>query len=137
MRQLGFDGYALDYIDCPDGLLWFLQKDANMHRTAIALNVNAVDVNRAMDAISNPATGGFGSFIVGKVMNNVSRSAYGKRLATNQTKDVRAAQNLGAHQGMTFQHEHIYILTLVSQLTKIRSGSLTGRSQMHGGISSN
>lgn len=33
MKQLGFDGYALDYVSCPDGMLWFLQKELNMHRT--------------------------------------------------------------------------------------------------------
>lgn len=97
MQQLGFDGYALDYINCPDGLLWFLQKDANMHRTAIALNPSAVDTNRAMEAIST--RGGGGGFIVGKVMNQVSRSAYGQRLATNQTRDIGAAKVLAGYHG--------------------------------------
>jgi len=33
MQQYGFDGYALDYIDCPEGIKYFLMKDLNLHRT--------------------------------------------------------------------------------------------------------
>lgn len=32
MRRLGFDGYALDYVECPEGLKWFLKKECNFHR---------------------------------------------------------------------------------------------------------
>jgi len=31
MRQLGFDGYALDYVECPKRLKWFLKKVYNLH----------------------------------------------------------------------------------------------------------
>lgn len=100
MQQLGFDGYALDYISCPDGMLWFLQKEINLHRTAIALNQGSVDTNRAMDAVSNPARGGGANFIVGKVFNMVSRSAYGQRLASNQTRDIGNAKTFAKHNGV-------------------------------------
>jgi hypothetical protein len=33
MTQLGFDGYALDYVDCPQGMRWYLQRELNFHRT--------------------------------------------------------------------------------------------------------
>lgn len=33
MRSLGFDAYAIDKIDCADGLLWYLKREVNMHRT--------------------------------------------------------------------------------------------------------
>jgi hypothetical protein len=29
----GFDGYALEYVDCAEGLKWFLKRELNMHRT--------------------------------------------------------------------------------------------------------
>lgn len=33
LRALGFDGYAIDFINCPEGLKWFLCSDARLHRT--------------------------------------------------------------------------------------------------------
>jgi hypothetical protein len=33
MEQLGFQGYAVEYVDCPEGLMWFLKRDLNLHRT--------------------------------------------------------------------------------------------------------
>lgn len=32
MEKLGFDGYALDYVDYPAGMKWFLMRDINLHR---------------------------------------------------------------------------------------------------------
>lgn len=32
LQSLGFDGYALQYVSCPEGLKWFL-KNINLHRT--------------------------------------------------------------------------------------------------------
>jgi structural maintenance of chromosomes protein 5 len=33
MRELGFDGCALDFIQCPEGLKYFLQLELQLHRT--------------------------------------------------------------------------------------------------------
>lgn len=33
MKQLGFDGYAIQFVAAPQGMMWYLQKDLNMHRT--------------------------------------------------------------------------------------------------------
>lgn len=33
LKERGFDGYALDFVECADGLRWFLQRELNMHRT--------------------------------------------------------------------------------------------------------
>jgi structural maintenance of chromosomes protein 5 len=44
MNELGFDGYALNYVDCPDGLLWFLKKDVNLHRTVCPTAVRFMPV---------------------------------------------------------------------------------------------
>lgn len=32
MHELGFDGYAIDYVSCPEGLKWFLTTNMNLHR---------------------------------------------------------------------------------------------------------
>jgi hypothetical protein len=33
MQQYGFDGYALNYVDCPEGIKYFLMKEINLHRS--------------------------------------------------------------------------------------------------------
>lgn len=38
LQALGFDGYALDFVDCPEGLKWFLQSDVRLHR-AVSLPI--------------------------------------------------------------------------------------------------
>ncbi|TFK43988.1 P-loop containing nucleoside triphosphate hydrolase protein [Crucibulum laeve] len=96
MQALGFDGYALDYVEYPAGMRYFLTRDVMMHRTAIALNPNKIDVNKAMQAVSradNGKTGG-ATFISGTTLNTVNRSRYGKRAVANMTKDVPPARNL-------------------------------------------
>ncbi|KAJ8594009.1 hypothetical protein M405DRAFT_543679 [Rhizopogon salebrosus TDB-379] len=92
LKQLGFDDYAINKIECPDGLLWFLQREVNLHRTAIGLDGSKVNVNAAMEAVSRE--GGGAKFVAGTVMNQVSRSRYGKRGTTNMTRDIRQARNL-------------------------------------------
>ncbi|KAI0722552.1 hypothetical protein C8Q76DRAFT_614426, partial [Earliella scabrosa] len=91
LRALGFDGYAIDFIDCPEGLKWFLCSDARLHRTAIALKPQSVDPNKAMEMA---ARAGGASYIVGRVMNQVTRSRYGKRLPQNSTREIQGARSL-------------------------------------------
>jgi len=97
MRELGFDGYAMDYIQCPEGLKWFLTNSMNLHRVAISLNGNGVDADRAMGMVSRigpRGEGGGASYVIGRVYNTVTRSRYGKRLPQNSTRDVLRARNL-------------------------------------------
>ncbi|KIP10370.1 hypothetical protein PHLGIDRAFT_101267 [Phlebiopsis gigantea 11061_1 CR5-6] len=89
--QLGFDGYALDYVTYPEGMKFFLQSTLNLHRTAIALDPRKVDSARAMETLSKD---GSISYIVGNVLNQVRRSRYGKRLAQNSTREIGKARNL-------------------------------------------
>ncbi|KAL7282760.1 hypothetical protein ACG7TL_004235 [Trametes sanguinea] len=93
LQQLGFDGYAIDFIDCPEGLKWFLCSDVRLHRTAIAINPNAVDPNRAMDMA---ARAGGATYVLGRVINQVTRSRYGKRLPQNTTRELQNAKLLTA-----------------------------------------
>ena len=32
MATLGFDGSAIDYVDCPEALRWFLEKAVKLNR---------------------------------------------------------------------------------------------------------
>ncbi|KAG6844359.1 hypothetical protein H0H87_007540 [Tephrocybe sp. NHM501043] len=92
MTELGFDGYLLDYIECPDGMRWWLQCELNFHRTAVSLG--GVDTARAMDLVARLDTGGGASFISKTTMNIVSRSQYGQRSANNMTREIKPARNL-------------------------------------------
>jgi len=33
MHELGFDGYAIDFIDCPEAMRGFLMRECQLHRT--------------------------------------------------------------------------------------------------------
>ncbi|PPQ70577.1 hypothetical protein CVT24_000055 [Panaeolus cyanescens] len=95
MKELGFDGYALDYLIYPPGMEWFL-KNFQLHRSAIALDPRGVNVNRAMEYVGRPGPGhsGGATFVVGKTVNTVSRSRYGKKALSNVTRSVYEARNL-------------------------------------------
>ncbi|KAF8076878.1 hypothetical protein FPV67DRAFT_1605252 [Lyophyllum atratum] len=94
MAALGFDGYVIDYIECPEGMRFWLQREVNAHRTAIALNPH-IDVQKAMEFVARPQSGGGATFINGNTINNVSRSRYGRRAIGNISRDVQPARNLG------------------------------------------
>ena len=39
IRAMGFDGFAINFIDCPEGLKWFLCSDVKLHRTVRAFSL--------------------------------------------------------------------------------------------------
>lgn len=107
LRGLGFHGYALDFLECPEGMRWYFMRDVNMHRTA--LGPDSVDIGRAMDAVARGAREGGCSFITGKTMSSVSRSAYGQRKVQNSTRDIGQPKNWvnranGAQQRPSLAH---------------------------------
>jgi len=112
---MGFDGYALDYVDYPEGMKWFLMRDVNLHRAviidsfftsinfdrscspqAIALNGNIIDVNETMQLVARPSDKhpGGATFVNGRTLNIVTRSRYGRKAIGNVTRDVPQAKNL-------------------------------------------
>ncbi len=36
MRELGFDGYAIEFVDCPHAMRAFLMRECQLHRTVRA-----------------------------------------------------------------------------------------------------
>ena len=117
MQQHHFDGYALDYVECPDAMKFFLMKDLNMHRTVrvfrlawyfldafssqpIALNGLAVNVNAVMALVARPIPDfhypGGANFINGRTLNIVTRSKYGRKAIGNMTRDIPEARNFTA-----------------------------------------
>ncbi|KAJ8519683.1 hypothetical protein ONZ45_g3400 [Pleurotus djamor] len=94
LKQLGFDGYALKYVDYPEGMKWFLCESLQLHRSAIGL-FKPIDVNKAMEAVTRMGPDGRGgngaTFIVGNIMHQVGRSRYGRRTVTDMTRDIKRA----------------------------------------------
>ncbi|KAJ3780522.1 hypothetical protein GGU10DRAFT_391209 [Lentinula aff. detonsa] len=94
LQALHFDGYLSDFVSCPPAMLWFLKNEVSLHRIAVTLTNNAVDVSKATQAV---ARSGGAAFIVGSVINNVSRSRYGRKAISNVTRDVGRAYLLANH----------------------------------------
>ncbi|EJU06652.1 P-loop containing nucleoside triphosphate hydrolase protein [Dacryopinax primogenitus] len=99
VQHFGFDGYAINFVEAPDAMHWYLRRELNMHRTLIGLDASQIDNRAAADAVSAQIPGQTGTvppatFIAGRVSYTVSRSAYGKRLVQQQTRDLRPGRNL-------------------------------------------
>ncbi|KAJ6604030.1 hypothetical protein B0H10DRAFT_2229461 [Mycena sp. CBHHK59/15] len=97
MKALGFDGYALEYIDCPEGLKWYFQRELNMHRTAISRK-GVTDLRRAIDMVGRPLPNGRSAnanFVDQSTLHQVQRSRYGKREVMASTQNVNPARNFG------------------------------------------
>ena len=54
-------------------------------------NAGAINTTYAMEMAGRA---GGASYVIGRVMNNVTRSRYGKRLPQNRTSDVSQARSL-------------------------------------------
>ncbi|KAJ7095537.1 hypothetical protein C8R44DRAFT_813419 [Mycena epipterygia] len=81
LAQRGFDGYAIDYVDCPEGLKWYLKRELNMHRTAISLR-GIKDLKSAIEAVGRPGPTGRTTntnFVDAGTVHQVQRSKYGRR----------------------------------------------------------
>jgi len=100
MRELGFDGYALDYVECPPAMRWFLMREVNLHRTAVSL-APIKDLNNAMNLVSRPTQNhpGGATFVSGNSINNVTRSRYGKKAMNNMTRDLNDARSFTVPMG--------------------------------------
>ncbi|KAF7317180.1 Purine nucleoside phosphorylase [Mycena chlorophos] len=97
LAALGFEGYALDYIECPDGLRWYLQKDLNLQRIPITRrSISPNDIPRVTDALLRGAGGGV-NFVEGQNQHQALRSRYGQREVMNSTTGIRQARNFAGN----------------------------------------
>ncbi|KAL5529915.1 SMC5 [Sanghuangporus sanghuang] len=93
LHHQGFDDYAMNLVNYPEGMRWFLQDEIKLHRFAIGLNSSKIDMASAMNAISRDLPNGqpgAGSFVAGNVLSMVTRSRYGSRKPFNNTRDIVA-----------------------------------------------
>ncbi|KAJ7812952.1 hypothetical protein B0H13DRAFT_2143472 [Mycena leptocephala] len=97
LKERGFDGYAIDYVNCPEGLKWYLKRELNMHRTAISRR-GVRDLQGAIDAVGRPGPGGRTpntNFIDRDTVHQVSRSKYGQRKLMASANQLGGARNFG------------------------------------------
>ncbi|KIJ57229.1 hypothetical protein M422DRAFT_23312 [Sphaerobolus stellatus SS14] len=99
LREFGFNGYAIDFVQCSEGLKWFLMKELNLHRTPVAADSRLVNDDRVQQAVSRFGPDGRSppnvNYISGNTMFSVSRSPYGQQKTMTVTRAVRPARNLG------------------------------------------
>jgi chromosome segregation ATPase len=89
LRKLGFDGYAIDFIDAEDSIKIALCDQANFHRIPIAMRpVNHDLVVRA----------GIYNYLADNRHVAVIKSKYGAQLATTKTSVCDKAKNWGGEQ---------------------------------------
>ncbi|KAF7374118.1 Structural maintenance of chromosomes protein 5 [Mycena sanguinolenta] len=99
LMQRGFDGYAIEYVDCPQGLHWYLKRELNMHRTAISLR-GIRDLQGAIDAVGRPGPNGRTpntNFVDRETVHQVSRSKYGNRELFSSADPLPKARNFAGN----------------------------------------
>ncbi|KAJ7043397.1 hypothetical protein C8F04DRAFT_1072037 [Mycena alexandri] len=100
LKERGFDGYAIDYVECPQGMRWFLKRELNMHRTAISRRPIS-NLQGAIDAVGRPGPDGRSAntnFVEGTTVHQVSRSKYGQRNLMTSSTQLGGAKNFGGTQ---------------------------------------
>ncbi|KAF7327365.1 Purine nucleoside phosphorylase [Mycena kentingensis (nom. inval.)] len=86
-----FDGYALDFVKCPDGLKFYLQKELGLHRIAISRRgIPAAKLAGATDALMR----GTNQNVIfdGKTRHETQRSRYGNREMMSSSGQLRDAR---------------------------------------------
>ncbi|KAF7312005.1 Purine nucleoside phosphorylase [Mycena indigotica] len=107
LLALGFDGYALDFVECPDGLKWYLQKDVGLHRIAISRrNFSPEKIVQATEAMMR--SGGSSAFIEGMNSHQANRSHYGRREVMSSSTGIRPARNFTGNFQVDTQQKQRY-----------------------------
>ncbi|KAH8827579.1 hypothetical protein DL96DRAFT_1599512 [Flagelloscypha sp. PMI_526] len=89
LQQMGFVGYALEFIEYPQGMLPFLRGDLSLGRIPIGLK----ELSNIQSVIDRIGGSGGGRFIAGRTLCNVIKSAYGNREASSAVDSLKPARN--------------------------------------------
>ncbi|KAJ7078123.1 P-loop containing nucleoside triphosphate hydrolase protein [Mycena belliarum] len=95
LRRFNFDGYAIDYVQCAEGLRWFLMRELIMHRTAISLK-GVRDIAAAIETVARPGPNGRSqntNFVDAQTVHQVSRSKYGQRKISSSAQPLNEPRN--------------------------------------------
>ncbi|CAE6474982.1 unnamed protein product [Rhizoctonia solani] len=88
LGNLGFNCYAIECVQAPEGMRNYLEREIGLNRIAISLREDANII--AMTAAVTEQGGG--AFLTGQTIHQVSRSHYGRRLAQTATRRIANAR---------------------------------------------
>ncbi|KAJ1309249.1 hypothetical protein OPQ81_004914 [Rhizoctonia solani] len=88
LANLGFNCYAIECVQAPEGMRNYLERELGLNRIAISLREDA-DVVAMTAAVTEQ---GGGAFLTGQTSHQVSRSHYGRRLAQTSTRRIANAR---------------------------------------------
>ena len=91
IKELGFDGFAIDFIEAPEFILNYLKKVCNLHKIPIAKNSEKVNI-RAIEECPAFKNKQLRRYLIGNESHNFSWSRYGKQAATTMTTFIRNAR---------------------------------------------
>ncbi|QRV73263.1 structural maintenance of chromosomes protein [Ceratobasidium sp. AG-Ba] len=94
LQNLGFDCYAIERVQAPEGMRNYLEKELGLNRIALATREDA-NIDAMIEAVTAQ---GSGTFITGTTMHQVTRSQYGRRLAQTSTRRTSNARLFGGSQ---------------------------------------
>ncbi|KAG9079251.1 Structural maintenance of chromosomes protein 5, partial [Ceratobasidium sp. UAMH 11750] len=94
LPKLGFNCYAFDCVQAPEGMRSYLEKELGLNRIALSLREDA-DVVSMTNAVTAQGTG---TFITGTTLHQVTRSSYGLRLAQTSTRKINNARLFSGNQ---------------------------------------
>ncbi|KAJ7183001.1 hypothetical protein C8R43DRAFT_1145589 [Mycena crocata] len=99
METHGFDGYAIEYVDCPEGLKWYLMRELNMHRTAISRR-GVRDLRGATELVGRTGPNGrhqATNFVDRDQVHQVQRSRYGQRHIGSSANKIGFPKTFGGN----------------------------------------
>lgn len=123
IQELGFDGFAIDFIDAPDFLLNYLKKVCFLHKIPIAktadkINMRAIEESRAFKSKE------LRRYLIGTESHTYSWSRYGRQAATTTTSFIRPSR---VFNDATTDSEERHGLEIRIDECRSKSAELEGR----------
>ncbi|KAG8689456.1 Structural maintenance of chromosomes protein 5 [Ceratobasidium sp. 423] len=88
LASLGFNCYAIECVQAPEGMRNYLERELGLSRIAISLREDA-NIIAMTTAVTEQ---GGGAFLTGQTSHQVTRSHYGRRLAQTATRRIANAR---------------------------------------------
>ncbi|TIB72881.1 P-loop containing nucleoside triphosphate hydrolase protein [Wallemia mellicola] len=91
IRQLGFDGFAIDFIDAPEFIINYLKKSCFLHKIPVAKTADQVNL-KAIEESSAFKKRELRRYLIGTESHSYNWSRYGKQAASTTTTFVRPSR---------------------------------------------
>ncbi|TIA86441.1 hypothetical protein E3P99_03678 [Wallemia hederae] len=91
IREMGFDGFAIDFIDAPQFILDYLKKSSFLHRIPVARSADQVNM-RAVEESRAFRNKQLRRYIIGSESHTTQWSRYGRQAANSMTSFIKPAR---------------------------------------------